>query len=137
MKLITKKVSELKEHPDNKKYFNDIQGEFWNQFLEDVKTVGIKSPITIDENNVVIKGNQRLKACIELGIKEVPCIIQNYESEDAKVEDLIRDNILRRDLNIYDLAKLVPMFKIMVKSRKRGPVPIEKKVEKFVRKILI
>ena len=117
MKIVIKKVSELKEHPDNKKYFNEIKGEFWLRFLEDIKEVGIKSPLTIDENNVVIKGNQRLKACQELDIKEIPCIVQEYESEDDKVEDLIRDNLLRRELNIFDVAKLVPMFKLMIKSR--------------------
>ena len=42
---------------------------------------------------VVIAGNMRLRACVELGVKEVPTIILQGLTEDKEREIIIRDNV--------------------------------------------
>ena len=49
-------------------------------------------PIVIDENNMVLGGNMRLKACIEAGLAEVPVMKANL-SEEKKKEFIIKDNV--------------------------------------------
>jgi hypothetical protein len=38
------KVSELKEHPMNTFYFDNMSGEKWNEFLKSVETSGVIEP---------------------------------------------------------------------------------------------
>jgi len=105
MKLTTTKnvpVEKLREHPQNKEFFSDMTGAQWQDFLEDVKRNGITSPLTTNQNGVVIKGHQRLRAAKELSIESVPCNIYVYEDDEEELDDLIRDNVLRRDLDPYN-----------------------------------
>lgn len=49
-------------------------------------------PIVIDENNVVLGGNMRLKACIEAGLTDVPVKVASL-TEAQKKEFIIKDNV--------------------------------------------
>jgi hypothetical protein len=49
-------------------------------------------PIVIDEKNMVLGGNMRLKACIEAGLAEVP-VMKAHLSEEQKKEFIIKDNV--------------------------------------------
>lgn len=48
-------------------------------------------PIVINAQNVIIGGNQRFKACVEAGLKEVPVIQVDLTPEQER-EFTIRDN---------------------------------------------
>lgn len=69
-------------------------------------------PLVVDENNMVLGGNMRLKALTELGIEDVP--VQRVEtlSEEKKKEFIIKDNVGYGDwdwdvlTNDWDLAEL-------------------------------
>ena len=94
------KVSELQPHSKNDYYFDDIQGQKWNEFLESVRTSGIIEPIICNQNKVVISGHQRLRACKELGIDEVLVDTRIYDDEQKELKDLIETNIRQRgDIN--------------------------------------
>ena len=49
-------------------------------------------PIVVDEENVVLGGNMRLRACIEAGLKEVYIINASEFTEQQKKEFVIKDN---------------------------------------------
>lgn len=49
-------------------------------------------PIVIDEDNIVLGGNMRLKACKEAGLKEVSVVKVTELSEEQKKEFIIKDN---------------------------------------------
>ena len=49
-------------------------------------------PIVVDENNIILGGNMRYKACIEAGLKEIYVIQADDLSEDQKKEFIIKDN---------------------------------------------
>ncbi|WP_252241648.1 ParB N-terminal domain-containing protein [Clostridium sp. ZBS18] len=90
------KVSELKEHPMNTYYFDNMIGDKWKEFLESVRTSGVIEPIICNQNKVVISGNQRLRACKELNLDEVMCDIRIYDNEQQEIKDLIETNIRQR-----------------------------------------
>jgi ParB-like chromosome segregation protein Spo0J len=50
-------------------------------------------PIVIDENNIVLGGNMRLKACIEAGLKDVPVKQAKDLTEEQKKEFIVKDNV--------------------------------------------
>jgi hypothetical protein len=50
-------------------------------------------PIVVDENNIVLGGNMRLKACKEVGLKEVFIVRANDLTEQQKDEFIVKDNV--------------------------------------------
>jgi site-specific DNA-methyltransferase (adenine-specific) len=61
-------------------------------------------PIVIDENNMVLGGNMRLKACIEAGLKDVPVKQAKDFTEEQKKEFIVKDNVGYGEWDWDDLA---------------------------------
>lgn len=89
-------VSELKPHPMNDYYFDDMEGQKWREFLESVKTSGIIEPIVITQDRTIVSGHQRVRACEELGIDSVNVEVRIYDDEDMIIKDLIETNLRQR-----------------------------------------
>ena len=103
MKIQTKL---LHPHPRNSEFFDDITGEPWQEFLKSVETSGIIQPVVITQDNVVVSGHQRLRACQELGIAEIPVVQRTYADEDAVLKDLLETNIRQRGVDNSNPVKL-------------------------------
>ena len=88
MQIIEKKVSELIPYENNPRRNDDAVKYVANS----IKEFGMKVPLVIDKNNVVITGHTRLKACKKLGIKKVPCIIADDLTEDQIKAFRLADN---------------------------------------------
>ena len=89
-------INELRPHPRNNEFFDDLTGEKWNEFLESVKSRGVIEPIVTTQDNVIVSGHQRVRACKELGISQIMCDIHFYHNEDEVLQDLIETNIRQR-----------------------------------------
>ena len=63
-------IDELKPHPRNNEFFDDMTGEKWSEFLESIRTSGVIEPIVVTTDMVIVSGHQRVRACKELGIPE-------------------------------------------------------------------
>lgn len=50
-------------------------------------------PIVVDENNIILGGNMRYKACIEAGLKEVYILKAEDLTEQQKDEFIVKDNV--------------------------------------------
>ena len=90
------KVSDLKTHPKNDYYFDDIAGEKWEKLLESIKKNGVRTPIIVTDDMVIVSGNQRVRACKELGISIINAEVEHYASEDDVIRDLIEINVRQR-----------------------------------------
>ena len=91
-------IKSLKPHPRNGYFFDDITGDAWQDFLLSVKTSGIIEPIVVSNNNVIISGHQRVRACKKLNIKEIKADVCTYENEDQMLKDLIETNLRQRGI---------------------------------------
>ncbi|MBI6006851.1 ParB N-terminal domain-containing protein [Clostridium perfringens] len=109
------KVSELKKHPRNEEFFDDIYGEKWESFIESVKRRGIVEPIVVTQDLMIVSGHQRVRACEEIGILEIPCRITHYPDYDERynrtkddmiLEDLISTNIMQRGVGNVNPMKM-------------------------------
>ena len=89
-------ITELKPHPRNTEFFDDMSGEKWNEFLESIKTRGVIEPIVITQDKVIVSGHQRVRACKDLGITKIACDVHHYDSEDEILQDLLETNIRQR-----------------------------------------
>ena len=50
-------------------------------------------PIVVDENNIILGGNMRYKACIEAGLKEIFILKAEDLTEEQKDEFIVKDNV--------------------------------------------
>lgn len=89
-------INELKPHPRNTEFFDDMTGEKWNEFLESIRTSGVIEPIVVTTDMIIVSGHQRVRACKELNIETVPCTIKHYKDEDSVIKDLLETNIRQR-----------------------------------------
>lgn len=49
-------------------------------------------PIIVDDENVILAGNMRYRACMEAGLKKVPTIVAKDLSKEQKNQLIIKDN---------------------------------------------
>lgn len=90
------KISDLIPHPKNDFFFDDITGEKWKEFVNSIRDSGVRTPIIVTDQMVIVSGNQRVRACKELGITVIDAEVKHYASEDEVVKDLIEANIRQR-----------------------------------------
>lgn len=98
MKEATKQipVDQLRSHPRNNEFFDDIPADRWQDFIRSIRTSGVIEPVRITQDNVLVSGHQRVKACKELGIISVPYTQHTYETDDLVLKDLIETNLQQR-----------------------------------------
>jgi hypothetical protein len=87
------KINEIKPNPNNPRIIKDIKFKQLVKSIQDFPQMLELRPIVIDENNMVLGGNMRLKACIEAGLTDVPVIHANNLTEEKKREFIIKDNV--------------------------------------------
>lgn len=88
MNIIYKNIDEIKPYK-----FNARNNKKAVKFVENsIKNFGMKVPIVIDTNNIVVCGHTRLQALKNLGIKNVPCIIADDLTEQQIKAYRLADN---------------------------------------------
>ena len=85
-------INEIKPNSSNPRKINeDDFAKLVKSIKDDPKLLEAK-PLIIDENNVILGGNQRYRACLELGIQDVPVIKMANLTEKEKQKLLVIDN---------------------------------------------
>ena len=93
MKIEYKKTIDIKFNPNNPRVIKDEKfSKLVRSIAEFPQMLEIR-PIVIDENNIVLGGNMRLKACQELKLKEIPIMYAKELTEEQKKEFIIKDNV--------------------------------------------
>lgn len=73
-----------------------IEGDKFAKLVKSIKrfpTMLAIRPIVIDENNVILGGNMRYKACVEAGLESIPILKVNNLTVKEKEEFIIKDNV--------------------------------------------
>jgi ParB-like chromosome segregation protein Spo0J len=86
------RIEEIRPNPSNPRYIKDDK---FKKLVDSIKAFPQMlelRPLVIDENNIVLGGNMRLRACIEAGLTDVPVTqVMNFTKEQ-KEEFIIKDN---------------------------------------------
>ncbi|MDQ0149234.1 ParB/RepB/Spo0J family partition protein [Eubacterium multiforme] len=109
-------IDRLWKHSRNIEFFDDMEGQKWEDFKKSIKSRGVIEPIVLTQDLLIVSGHQRVKACEELGIKKIDCTVKQYKDSEEKsmqdsiIEDLITTNIMQRgmgNLNPMKAAKCI------------------------------
>lgn len=99
-------INELKPHPRNSEFFDDMTGDAWNAFKESISTSGIIEPIVVTQDMIIVSGHQRVRAAKELELSTIMVDIRKYENDDKVLKDLIETNIRQRGIGNPNPVKL-------------------------------
>ena len=102
MEIKMVKVEDLKPYENNPR-FNDDAVEY---VAKSIKEFGFKVPMVIDKDNVIVAGHTRYKASMELGLKEVPCIIADDLTDEQIKAFRLADNKVS-DYSIWNNTALL------------------------------
>jgi len=97
-------INEIKPNPNNPRIIKDHKFKQLVKSIQDFPQMLELRPIVIDENNMVLGGNMRLKACIEAGITDVPVKQAKDLTEEQKKEFIVKDNVGYGEWDWDDLA---------------------------------
>jgi hypothetical protein len=86
-------IDEIKPNPNNPRTITPVQLEKLIQSIKQFPQMLEARPLVIDENNMVLGGNMRLRVLKELGYMAVPVIKLNELTEEQKREFVIKDNL--------------------------------------------
>ena len=87
------KISEVKTNPKNPRLIKDDKFRKLVKSIQEFPQMLELRPIVVDENNIVLGGNMRLKACKEAGLKEVFIVKAEGLTELQKDEFIVKDNV--------------------------------------------
>lgn len=102
------KVSSIKSNPNNPRVIKDAKFETLMKSILDFPQMMELRPIIVDESNIVLGGNMRLKAIKQLGYKEIPPTWIKKASdltEDQKKQFIVKDNVGFGEWDFDDLTK--------------------------------
>ena len=99
-------INELKPHPRNNEFFDDMTGDAWDAFKESISTSGIVEPIVVTQDMIIVSGHQRVRAAKELDIPIIVVDIRKYKNDDKVLKDLIETNIRQRGIGNPNPVKL-------------------------------
>lgn len=92
MTISKMKIEEVKLNPINPRIIKDDKFKKLVKSIKEFPEMLEIRPIVIDENNIVLGGNMRLKACKEAGLTEIPIIRANQLDDERKKEFILKDN---------------------------------------------
>lgn len=86
-------ISKIKPNPDNPRLINKTNFKKLVNSIKEFPEMLKLRPIVVDENNIILGGNMRYKACQEAGLKEIYVIQAGGLTEEQKKEFIIKDNV--------------------------------------------
>ena len=93
MQIEKVKISQVKNNPNNPRV---IKNDDFRKLVKSIKEapwmLQLRS-IIVNDYNIVLGGNQRLRACKEAGLKEVYIIKASSLSEEQQREFIVKDNL--------------------------------------------
>ena len=93
MQIEKVKISQVKNNPNNPRV---IKNDDFRKLVKSIKEapwmLQLRS-IIVNDDNIVLGGNQRLRACKEAGLKEVYIIKASSLTEEQQREFIVKDNL--------------------------------------------
>ena len=97
-------INLIKPNPNNPRVIKNDRFKKLVKSIREFPTMLMLRPLIVNNDMVLLGGNQRLKACKEIGLKEVPIIRASSLTIEQQTEFIIKDNVSFGSWNYDDLA---------------------------------
>jgi hypothetical protein len=92
-KIILAPINSIKENKDNPRLIKDENFKKLVKSIKEFPQMLRLRPIIVNEENIILGGNMRLRACKEAGLKEVPILQASNLTAEQQREFIIKDNV--------------------------------------------
>jgi ParB-like chromosome segregation protein Spo0J len=96
------KIDKIKINPNNPRVIKDYKYKKLLKSITEFPEMLMLRPIVVDNDMVILGGNQRYRACQEAGIKDVPIILASELNKEQIDRFVITDNVSFGDWD-YDM----------------------------------
>ena len=99
-------ITQLAPNPWNRQSFSE---KSMRELASSVRHMGIMEPLIVRpkaEGYEIASGNRRWLAARDVGLKEVPCLVQALSDDDVKDMNLV-NNVQREDLPVLERARMI------------------------------
>ena len=93
IEFIKVKINEIKGNPDNPRIIKDDDFEKLVNSIKSSPWMLHIRPIVVDENMIILGGNQRWRACQTAKLKVIPIVKASSLTYEQKVEFIYKDNL--------------------------------------------
>lgn len=115
-----RKIAELQNWEDNPREITDKDFE---RLQEHIRRLGVYKPLLVNQNNIVLGGNMRLRALKDLGITEVMCAVVLTDNQQQMIEYALSDN---DQMGVTDEQKVAELVTITPIKQEIFAVSVEK-----------
>ena len=98
-------IDSIRPNPDQPR--REFSREELQELTLSIAQIGLIQPLTVRpgaSGYVLICGERRLRACQLLGLKEVPCIVEQVTGEQSALMAMV-ENVQRADLSFWEEAE--------------------------------
>jgi ParB-like chromosome segregation protein Spo0J len=114
-------VSDLREWGYSQKLFRPLHEADFKRLVESVQQHGVRVPVAVRADNLILCGHYRVKAAVQAGLDAVPCVEVALPSETEYRLYAIDDNLQRRHMLAAERAAVfVERKKLLEDLRRRG-----------------
>jgi hypothetical protein len=93
-------IFEVFVNPNNPRMITDLKFQMLKKSIHEAPWMLKLRPIVINNSGMILGGNQRYKACVELGLRAVWVMLVDDLSADEELRFIIRDN---QDFGKWDM----------------------------------
>lgn len=97
-------INLIKANPNNPRIIKDDRFKKLVKSIREFPTMLMLRPLVVNDDLIVLGGNMRLRACQEIGLKQIPIIKASNLSEEQQNEFIIKDNASFGSWNYDELA---------------------------------
>lgn len=117
------KIHDMESHPAAD-IFPMMTGEEFEALKEDIEAHGLLEPIVLDDEERILDGRNRYRACVDLEMDDDMIDFVAYEGEQSPIDFVISLNLKRRHLNESQRAmvgaKAVEIYQAEAASRMKS-----------------
>jgi len=110
--VIEKDAMMFEPHPLNKEIYGE--DELDDLFLEDIRENGVREPIVVNPNGMIISGHRRWKAAVKVGRYDIPVRVEKYLDSKEEEEALIaynRQRVKSKSMVLKEIKQLRKIYK--------------------------
>lgn len=122
-------IGRIRPNPRNPR--TSFPAEALEELAESIREHGLYNPLTVrreGEHYVIVAGDRRYRAALQVGLTELPCIVVDITADEAYVASLI-ENLQREDLQPHEEAEALGY---LVNERGMGVREVARLIHKSV-----
>ena len=104
MKISKVKIGDIKVNPSNPRIIRDYKFDKLVKSIKEFPEMLEIRPIVVNEDNIILGGNMRYRACVEAALQEVYIVQAKDLTEEQQKEFMVKDNVSFGDWDFEILA---------------------------------